>query len=132
MSLVASFRLLVPPPVRVEWRSCTQVLAVERNPHRPFGKIVLQSDGQRIFEEHFDSGAHAEHVLANGWMVVVPSRAETFLRKLVSEGRAEVVAGTHAPFCPRPRHPVVPVRESVGLDARYSFKGERGSNGRLA
>jgi len=121
----AIYRLLVPPPVTVRWRCCTQTLRVRRNPYPPFGVIELITDGGRTWADNFKSGLHAEHVLANGWRVPAPGVFDTFMARLVRNGSAEIVAGPHCAYLNQKMtsEQFSRLRE---LDARYTYRGPDG------
>lgn len=126
----AIYRLLVPPPVTVQWRGYAQTLCVRRNPYPPYGVIEVLIDRKGVWADHFSSGLHAEHVLRDGWRVLVPSLTGTLMVRLMSEGLAELVAGPHklAGIGSVPRSERL---RFLGLDARYTYRGPDGRMGEL-
>ena len=123
-------RLLVPPPVTVQWRGYTQTLRVRRNPWPPYGVIEVLIDQRSAWTDHFKCGLHAEHVLANGWEVLTPGPIATLMERLVRDGLAEVVAGPHKPLTNIRMTPEQRVMWPC-LDARYTYCGPDGSAGQL-
>ncbi len=126
----AIYRLLVSPPVTVQWRGYTQTLRVRRVPWPPYGMIEVLIDDRSTWTDHFKCGLHAEHVLANGWEVPTPGPLATLMDRLVRDGLAEVVAGPHLPFTNGPQV-ANPVRAAPQLDARYTYRGPEGMRGQL-
>jgi hypothetical protein len=100
--VIAYVRLLVEPPVTVQWPKDTQTLSVINNPHQPFGKIALTVPSSWTREEHCHSGGHAYHVVKNGMKIKVPSVFSTFFERLICEGRAEYIWGPHSDLYWRP------------------------------
>jgi len=122
----AVYRLSVPAPVTVQWRGFTQTLRVRRNPYPPFGVIEVLIDDRSAWTDHFKSGLHAEHVLANGWEVITPGPFATLMDRLVRERRAVMIAGPHLPLTnlrmTRQQRDLWPC-----FDARYTYSGPEGS-----
>lgn len=123
----AIYKLLVPPPVTVEWMGYTQTLRVNRNPHRPFGVIEVLTGSSVEWSDHFDSGAHAEHVLANGWKVHSPGPFATIMDRLVRDGKAQMIV---PPYIEQ-RLSAEELARIRPLDARYGFRGPQGENDKL-
>jgi hypothetical protein len=125
---LAIYRLLVPPPVTIQWRGFTQTLRVRRNPHPPFGVIEVMIGQRSAWTDHFKCGLHAEHVLANGWEVMTPGPFATVMDRLVRDGLAEVVAGPHKPLT---NLRMTPQQRNLWpcLDARYTYRGPDGNVG---
>lgn len=126
----AIYRLLVSPPVAVQWRGFTQTLRVRRNPYPPFGMIEVLIDDRPQWADHFKCGLHAEHVLANGWEVQTPGPFATLMDRLVRDGLAEVVAGPHLPVT---NIRMTPEQRALSpcIDARYTYRGPDGNVGQL-
>jgi len=103
--VIAYVRLLVEPPVTVQWAKDVQTLTVVSNSHLPFGKIELTVPSSWQRSEHCYSGGHAYHIVKHGLKIKVPSVWSTFFERLIREGRAEYVWGPHCELYWRPSPP---------------------------
>lgn len=89
-------RLLVEPPVSVEWPSFTQTLSIRGNDHQPFGMIDITRQATWGISMHFNSTGHAYHALKNGLHIRGVWRLWPFFNRLVRDGRAEYIWGPHS------------------------------------
>ena len=124
--VVAYVRLLVEPPVTVQWPKAKQTLSVVSNPHPPYpphGKIELTAPGSWTRDEHCHSGRHAYHIVMTGLKIKVPSIWSTFFERLIREGRAEYIWGPHSDLYwrPSPVHQMPTPNGFYGYDRKGDY-----------
>lgn len=118
----AYVRLLVEPPVTIEWPTFKQTLSIIAQDYRPFGIIRLSTHDGGPWDMHFDTAGHAYHVAMHGIRINAPSPHHTFFRKLTTEGRAEYVWGPHSELAWEPWPKEMPHPP----DARFTYARHHG------